>query len=64
MKNVLGARHSYMFDRSGTLVLFRSLGLVILNILLCLLHRLRDGSADICEERTGDVQLRIWSCVH
>jgi hypothetical protein len=27
-----------MFDRSGTLVLFRSLGLVILNILLCLLH--------------------------
>ena len=38
MKNALSAGHSYTFDRSATMVLFRCLGLVILGILLGLLH--------------------------
>ena len=37
MKNALSGGHSYTFDRSGTLVLFRCLGLAILGILLCII---------------------------
>ena len=38
MKSALSVGHSYTFDRSATVVLFRCLGLVILGILLGLLH--------------------------
>ena len=38
MKNALSVGHSYTFDRSATMVLFRCLGLVILGVLLGLLH--------------------------